>query len=109
MYNQAPEVGKNPTIATGCTVYVRKGCPAYRINKGFTFTVLAIEPMGAEYGHRVMVRLQKIGQRPGEGITLYARHMNRLSDPFTRLSRDDPTKNIEVEFLTAAVTQAVSA
>jgi hypothetical protein len=96
----------NPTITTGCTVYVRKGCPAYRINKGFTFTVLLIEPMGAEYGHRVKIRLQvKLGQRPGDEVTFYARHMNRLSDPFTRLSRDDPTKNIEVEFLKAPVTQ----
>jgi len=96
----------NPMITTGCIVYVRKGCPAYKIAKGNTFIVLVVEPMGAEYGHRVKVRFKvRTGQRAGEEITFYARHLNRLSDPFTRLSRDDPTKNIEVEFLTSPVTQ----
>lgn len=96
----------NPTIIPGCIVYVRKGCPAFRILKGHTFTVLAVEPMGAEYSHKVKFRLKvKFGQKVGDEVTFYARHINRLSDPFTRLCRDDPTKNIEIEFLTAPVTQ----
>jgi hypothetical protein len=60
--------------------------------------------MGKDYGHRVQVRFKAHnGVRRGETFALYARHLNRLSDPFTRLSHDDPTKNIEVEFLKAPV------
>lgn|SRR5512142_926226 len=93
----------NPnTITAGCTVYVRKGCPTLKIVKGDVLSVLEVTPMGPDYRHSVRVRFQaRRGVRVGQTFALYARHINRLSDPFTRLHNDDPTLNIEVEFLTA--------
>ena len=66
MSNQAPEVGKNPTIATGCTVYVRKGCPGIPDRQGFHLYRSSDRAYGCRVGHRVMGRLRKIGERPGE-------------------------------------------
>jgi hypothetical protein len=96
------------SITTGCTVYVRKGCPAYRITKGNTFLVLEAYPLGVDYSYQVRLRFKVLlGPRAGEHLTFYARHMNRLSDPFTRLHRGDPTKNIEIEFMAHPIAQKV--
>jgi hypothetical protein len=87
------------TIIAGSTVRVSKGCKAFGITKGTLFTVVEVQPMGAEYGHTVRVTF-KVKMGSGlygrDSFSLYARHINRLSDPFTRFSSDDPTKNIEV-------------
>jgi hypothetical protein len=97
----------NPTITTGCIVYVRKGCNSWpNISKGTTLQVLEITPMGSDHSHQVRVLFKSLnGSRRGSTFAMYARHINRLSDPFTRLNQGDPTTNIEIEFLTAPVTQ----
>lgn len=90
------------TIIAGCTVRVIKGCHSHRLVKGVTLKVLEVTPMGSEYSHQVRVRFQALqGVRMGEQFALYARHINRLSDPFTRLHNGDPTLNVEIKFQAA--------
>jgi len=94
----------SPTIIPGCIVYVRKGCKAFGITKGTTLEVTEVRPLGADYSHQVRVSFKV---RVGRGFygqytfSLNARHINRLSDPFTRFHNGDPTENIEIEFLKA--------
>lgn len=92
------------TITEGCTVRVSKGCKTFGITKGTLLKVTEVRPMGAEYGHQVRVAFKVLsGSRfyNRDTFALYARHINRLSDPFTRLHNGDPTNNIEVTFRTA--------
>ena len=89
------------TIVAGCTVRVSKGCKSFGITKGTLFTVVDVQPMGAEYGHQVKVSF-KVKMGAGlygrEFFCLYARHINRLSDSFTRFNNGDPTNYMEVVF-----------
>lgn len=105
MTSTTPTTQSN-TITTGCTVRVSKGCKAFGITKGTILKVTRVQPMGSEYSYQVMLSFQV---RSGYGLnglstfTLYARHPHRLSDPFTRLHRGDPTQNIEITFRSAPV------
>jgi hypothetical protein len=95
------------TITEGCTVRVSKGCKAFGITKGTILRVTEVHPMGSEFGHQVRVSFKVLGNGSGfygrDAFALYARHINRLSDSFTRLNCGDPTKNIEIIFRTAPV------
>jgi len=89
------------TITEGCTVRVSKGCKAFGITKGTLLRVTGVQLLGAEYSHQVKVSfkvLSGFGFYGRDSFVLCARHINRLSDPFTRLNSGDPTKNIEVTF-----------
>lgn len=89
------------TITVGCTVRVSKGCKDFGITKGTLLKVTEVRLLGAEYSHQVKVVfkvLSGFGFYGKDSFALCARHINRLSDLFTRLNNGDPTKNIEVTF-----------
>jgi hypothetical protein len=84
-------------IVAGARLLITKGCAARELPKGVTVRVLAVEPLGAEYGHSVKVRFQPVnGFKTNQTFAFYARHTNRLADPIVRMNDGRPEHTIEV-------------
>lgn len=93
-----------PTVTEQCSIRITKGCKTLGISKGDTATVVSVTQMGADWGHfvRVVIRTNS------KVHTLWARHMNRLSDATVRLHNGDPTKHIEFFVRPAGAVGAVA-
>lgn len=84
-------------IAVGTKVVIAAGCKALDINKNVTAKVVAIQELGAEGGHFVKVTLQFLnGFQAGKSRSLYARHINRLSDPIVNLNDGNPCHKVQI-------------
>lgn len=83
-------------ITVGTKVVVTKGCRGFDISKGAICKVTEVNPLGAEYSHKVRVVIYFYGS--GRTRTFYAHHQNRLADPIVRFNNGgDPTKYFEVK------------
>jgi hypothetical protein len=79
-------------------VLIEKGCRALGITKGATAVVKAITPLGADYSHSVRVTLYFLNSfMSGKTVSLYARHVNRLSDTFVSMHTGRPEHRIEIK------------
>lgn len=74
-------------------IQVVKGCRDLNILKGYTARVLDVIKLGPEYSHFVKVVLQFDN---GSRVGLYARHINRLSDPTCNLNSGNPFQKITI-------------
>lgn len=85
-------------ITSASKVIVTKGSKNLGVDKGVSARVTDIQPLGAEYNHKVRVTFTFLnGFKSGKVITYYARHINRLSDSVVRFNNgDDPTNYFEV-------------
>ena len=79
-------------MATPTRLKVTAGSNALNLSKGTVLDVIEVKELGADYSHMVRLVL-KTGTRQ---LSLYARHINRLSDRSFNLNNGDPTKKIEV-------------
>ena len=74
------------SIAVGSKVRIEKGCKDLEITKGSTAKVVSITELGPDYSHSVRVELLFLNSfLSTKTLCLYARHINRLSDPFVNL------------------------
>jgi hypothetical protein len=89
-------------ITTNSKVIVTKGSRSLLVDKGVSAQIQAIQPLGAEYGHKVRVTFKFLnGFKSGKVVTYYARHSNRLADTIIRFNNgDDPTNYFEVKIKT---------
>ncbi len=83
-------------IAVGSRVQILKGCKARDLNKGTSWQVTEVRPLGADYSHSVAVRLSRLNGFGPNTITLYARHPNRLADAVLNLNDGNPTHTVQV-------------
>lgn len=86
-------------ITAGIKVVIAKGCKAREITKGTKVDVVAVVPMGADYGHCVKVVLAVPAKRmglPARHVAFYARHVNRLADDTIGMNDGNPLHRIEV-------------
>ena len=83
-------------VTVNTRVRVLKGCKARDINKGTTWQVTEVKPLGAEYSHSVAVLLTRLNGFGPKTITLYARHPNRLSDAVLNLNDGNPLHTVQI-------------
>jgi hypothetical protein len=84
-------------IKVGDKLKVVKGSKNLDLPKGVSLRVTEITPMGADYSYSVKVRIQTLnGFGAGSFRTIYARHMNRLSDDVVALSGTMPSDRIQL-------------
>lgn len=84
-------------IVTGSTVRIVKGCKALRIDAHTSARVTDVKELGAAYSHSVRVSMRFLnGFRAGRTVSLYARHINRLSDVAVRLNDGNPDHTVQV-------------
>jgi hypothetical protein len=74
------------------TLVIVKGCAALNLAKNAKGVVTEVAELGPEYSHCVKVR----ATFGGRNVTLYARHINRLSDATFNLNNGNPNKMITV-------------
>lgn len=87
----------NTAITIGSKIVVSKGCKALNITAHTSATVVAIQPMGAEWGYFVKVTFQFTnGFNAGKQRTLWARHMNRLGDITINLNDGNPLHKVQI-------------
>lgn len=86
-----------PALTVGSRVRLEKGCRALDLAKGTTAVIVEVRELGADYAHAVRVSFRFVnGFKAGKTVAMFARHVNRLSDPVVRLNNGDPTKAIEL-------------
>jgi len=73
-------------------VTITKGCDGLQLRKNQKAIVMGITMLGAEYSHQVKVTLNLGGRQ----TSLYARHINRLSDPTFNLNNGNPLKRVTI-------------
>lgn len=83
-------------VTVNTRVRVLKGCKARDINKGTTWQVTSVNPLGAEYSHSVAVHMTRLNGFGPKTITLYARHLNRLADAVLNLNDGNPLHTVQV-------------
>jgi hypothetical protein len=82
-------------ITVNSTVQIVKGCKRgwNDVHKGTIATVVAVQPLGADYGHSVRVVLEFCNLRCA---VFYARHENRLADAVVNLNDGNPLHKIQI-------------
>jgi hypothetical protein len=83
------------SIEKGDTIQVYKGCRALDILVGVLGTVTEVIPMGSDYSHSVKVVLVIAGKPR----VLFARHINRLSDPIVNLNNGNPYNKVQIRLI----------
>lgn len=83
-------------ITTLTCVKIVKGCKARNLNKGTSWQVASVEPLGADYSYAVRVTMRRLNGFGPHVVSLYARHPNRLADASIRLNDGRPEHSIEI-------------
>lgn len=91
---KAPEA---PPLRDGSVVSVEKGSTKIGIAAYAILQVESVTPLGADYSHSVKVVLSRLNGTAKPRTTLYARHVNRLSDQFVTLGDGSGVNKIVVK------------